>query len=157
MSFSSWFNSLACDSLFWLTPDALIGSFVAAAGSGCRWRKPWKPTPQCSTANGRETKLNHQLVNILQHLTAEEPDISLRSWQRPKTERKETKILVFYSTHDSQWTALLLCLAATNKQQPTCPPYKTKEVMICCAHKLFVLPPRDQHIFLSMTFRNLVA
>ena len=30
-----------------------------------------------------------QLVNMVDRLTAEEPEVSLRSWWRPKPERKE--------------------------------------------------------------------
>ena len=42
------------------------------------------------TSKQQTDPVRDQLVNIVEHLAAKEPDISLKSWQRAKAELKES-------------------------------------------------------------------
>ena len=106
VSFSSLFICPAATLLFWFTLSALIASFWAAAGS-CFQRKSCKNPlyTTCSAPNGKQTQLAvDQLVNIVEHLAAKEPDISLRSWQRVKTELKESEYWTYIHQVDRNTT-----------------------------------------------------
>ncbi len=74
---------------FWFTLAALIVLFLVVAGSCFQIKSSKIPIVHYLLSTKHQTDtVRDQLVNIVEHLTAKEPDIFLRSWWRPKTELK---------------------------------------------------------------------
>ena len=57
-----------------------------------------KPCVHCLISKVQTDSVREQLVNIVEHLAAKEPKISLRTWWRPKTELKEEGVLLRNTT-----------------------------------------------------------
>ncbi len=72
--------------------------------------------------------ISDYLVNTVEHLATKEPDISLRSWWRPKTELKGEKILNLHSSSgpklNSKWRLMLLRTCWMCKYAPVFLPYE---------------------------------
>ncbi len=67
--------------LFWFTVTAVISIII---------RQLYKPVvPYLSSTKWQTDTVSNQLVNIMEHLAAKEPDVSFRSWWRPKQSKKE--------------------------------------------------------------------
>ena len=78
----------------WFTLTALVVLFSATACSCFHQNGLWKPTVHyLLTTKQQQNKVSDQLVNIVEHLAVQEPDISLRTWWIPRSDRhRETLI-----------------------------------------------------------------
>lgn len=73
--------------MFWYTPNTFIAKLPAAAGS---WKSLDKTTVQtCPRTKQQREKVSNQLENIVAHLAAKEPSISLWIWRKNTARRRE--------------------------------------------------------------------
>lgn len=78
--------------LLWFTLTDLIASCLAIASSCFQQKQLYKSTINYRLSTKQQTDtIRHDLVYMVQNLAAEEPDIALMSFQRPRTKRKKNE------------------------------------------------------------------
>ncbi len=117
-SFSSLFSGTTL--LFWFTRTALI-SVVSSHSRLKRRKSSDKSTIRYMPSTKRQTdKVSGKLVNMVEPLAADRPDISLRNWWRPKSELQTLCQHVYhYFKGDTVFPARSCCPQVAKKSADT--------------------------------------